>query len=104
MKTIFIAAAMTLFMAGGGTLWADTPDIMDCVYIESNGSPISVSQMSAVTTADWNNDGAKDLIVGSGSGNAWYYVNTGTDEAPVFSGGVALKANGTTIVVNYAGG
>ena len=104
MKVFLIAAAMALFMAGGGTLWAQAPDLMDGVLIESNGSPISVSQMSAVTTVDWNNDGAKDLIVGAGSGNVYYYANTGTDVDPAFSGGVALQANGTNIVVNYAAG
>ena len=104
MKTILLAAAMALFLAGGGTLRADAPDLMDGVMIESNGSPISVAQMSAATTADWNNDGNKDLIVGSGSGYVWYFVNTGTDADPVFTSSVRIESSGSPIVVSYAGG
>ena len=44
---------MTLFIAGGGPLWAQAPDLMEGVMIESNGNPISVSQMSAITTAEY---------------------------------------------------
>ena len=104
MKTLVIAAAMTLFMAGGGALWASVPGLMDGVLIESNGNPISVSDMSSATTVDWNNDGKKDLIVGSGDGKIRYYLNTNTDSDPVFSGGVAVRANGVVITVGYASG
>jgi hypothetical protein len=104
MKTLVLAAAMTLFAAGGGALWAGVPGLMDGVMIESNGSPISVSDMSSATTVDWNNDGKKDLIVGSGDGKIRYFANTGTDTNPVFSGGVAIKANGVVITVGYASG
>ena len=104
MRTLVIAAAMALFMAGGGSLWAGVPGLLDGVLIENNGNPISVSDMSSATTADWNNDGKKDLLVGSGDGKIRYYINTGTDINPVFSGGVAITANGVVITVGYASG
>jgi hypothetical protein len=104
MKTLLIAAALTLFFAGGGALWAATPGLMDGVLIESGGSPISLTQMSAATSVDWNNDGKKDLILGEGAGYVYFFANTGTDAAPVFNGGTKITSSGTPILANYAGG
>ena len=104
MKSILIAAALTLLFASGSLLQAGSPGLMKGVMVDSNGSPISVAQSSAVTTVDWNNDGKKDLIVGSGSGYVWFFANTGTDIDPAFNCAVQIKSNGTPIVVNYASG
>ena len=104
MKTILIVAALALLLGGGGPLRADTPDLMEGVMVYDGGSPLSVPQMSATTTVDWNNDGKKDLIVGSGSGNVYFYANTGTDSDPEFNGGVQIQSGGTPILVNYAAG
>jgi hypothetical protein len=104
MRTILIAAAMTLFIAGGGTLWAESPSLLDGVLVESGGSPISLSQMSAATTSDWNNDGKKDLVLGEGAGYVYFYANTGTDIDPQFNGGVRLTSSGSPIQASYASG
>ena len=104
MRTLVIAAAVVLFMAGGGALWAATPGLMDGVLIESGGSPISLSLMSATTSVDWNNDGKKDLIVGEGNGYVYFFANTGTDTAPVFNGGTKINSSGSPIRANYAAG
>lgn len=40
---------------------------------------------------DWNNDGKKDLIVGERNGTIRIYLNTNTDENPLFSGYTFLK-------------
>ena len=104
MKTLLLATAMMLFIAGGGSLWAESPELMNGVLIESGGSPISLSQMSAATSVDWNNDGKKDLILGEGAGYVYFYANTGTDEDPQFNGGVRLTSSGSPIQANYAAG
>jgi hypothetical protein len=43
---------------------------------------------------DWNEDGMKDLITGENNGNIRIYLNTNTDEDPVFSGYALLEVGG----------
>lgn len=45
---------------------------------------IDVFYRATPTVADWNNDGKKDLIVGSVDGLVYLYLNEGTDTAPDF--------------------
>lgn len=52
------------------------------------------------TVADWNGDGAKDLIVGhfaGNDGNVKLFVNHGTDSAPVFRLAIPLEAGGKPV-------
>jgi len=61
---------------------------------------IDVGNWSAPTTADWDNDGKKDLIVGQYSGGkVRLYINEGTDTSPVFpaTAHTFIKAHGTDI-------
>ncbi len=44
-----------------------------------------------------NGDGKKDLIMGETNAQIYYYENTGTDEAPVFSGFEAVQSNGSPL-------
>lgn len=104
MKAILIAATMTLILTGGGPLRADAPGLLEGVMIEDGGSPLSVDTSSSATTADWNNDGKKDLLVGEADGYVWLFVNTGTDNDPVFNGGVKLYSGGLPILADYATG
>ena len=53
--------------------------------IKANGSNIDIGTYSVPSTADWNNDGLMDLIVGTGLGNVRVYLNTGTNSEPEFS-------------------
>lgn len=50
---------------------------------------------------DWNNDGKKDIVTGEYSGNIRIYLNTNTDEDPVFSGYDLVKVAGSTFDVGY---
>lgn len=75
-----------------GTLQADEVDI-------------NLSSMTVPFVADYNNDGKKDLLVGSGDGLIYLYLNTGQEEVPVFaaSGNLKdLKGNGITVGANAA--
>jgi len=48
---------------------------------------------------DYNNDGTKDLLVGTAEGMIALLTNTGTDSQPVFAGYDFLKVDGITIDV-----
>ena len=50
----------------------------------SAGTNINVRRYAVPFVCDWNNDGRKDLLVGSGDGVVYLYLNQGTDAAPVF--------------------
>jgi hypothetical protein len=51
---------------------------------------------------DWNGDGKKDILVGCFyNGNVYLYLNSGTNNSPVFTTGAKLKADGSEISVVY---
>lgn len=51
---------------------------------------------------DWNNDGNKDLLVGTGAGEVLLYLNTAVEQAPAFAAGSPLQAGGAVIGVGAA--
>lgn len=48
---------------------------------------------------DWDNDGKNDLLVGDTNGNVLLYLNTNTNQAPLFSRGVYVLANSSKLDV-----
>ena len=46
---------------------------------------------------DWDGDGKKDLLVGGGNGEIYFFPNMGTDDKPRFVTGQSLKAAGEVI-------
>jgi hypothetical protein len=86
-------------------LWANPlnsaePVIKTGIYILDGSKPLAVDRHSTPTAVDWNNDGAKDLVVGQfGYGRIWLYLNQGTDLNPVFKGGSMIQSNGAPIQV-----
>lgn len=44
---------------------------------------------------DWNDDNKKDLIIGDANGNIWAYLNSGTNESPMFNGGSKVLGTGS---------
>lgn len=54
---------------------------------------INVGSNSAPFIVDYDNDGKKDLLVGSGSGLIYRYINGGSDHLPVFTSADAIKDN-----------
>ncbi|MDI6781221.1 MAG: VCBS repeat-containing protein [bacterium] len=53
--------------------------------LSSAGTNINVRRNAVPVVCHWNNDGRKDMMVGSGDGVIYLYLNQGTDAAPVFS-------------------
>lgn len=60
---------------------------------------VKVPAGSSPVVVDWNNDGMKDLLVGTGTGEVLLYLNTGSETAPVFGEGVAITSAGAAIGV-----
>jgi hypothetical protein len=64
--------------------------------------PISVGHTACPEVLDWNNDGKKDLLVGTfNDGKVMLFLNRGTDAAPVFDKGEALQAGGQELRVGF---
>jgi hypothetical protein len=66
-------------------------------FIYSSDNILNAGRRTAPVAADWNDDGKKDLLVGSMDGNIKIYINTGTDSLPVFNAPELLKTGGTIL-------
>jgi hypothetical protein len=90
---IFVPVLLTLIAATAQA--GEAPVLGPGVLIHAGEKPISVGHTASVEVVDWNEDGKKDLLVGTFSaGNIYLFLNEGTDAAPVFSGGTKLMAGG----------
>ena len=68
----------------------------DSLSVADNGA------RSSPVVADFNGDGKKDLLVGAGDGQVYFFENSGTDAAPAFAAaGVAVQAGGSVLNVGY---
>jgi len=73
------------------------PVITPGVKIQANGHDLKVDGIAVSTfVVDWNNDGKKDLLVGTYSPvpAVYLFLNIGTDASPVFGEGTKLEAVG----------
>jgi hypothetical protein len=69
------------------------------VYIQDGPSDLKANQWSVPIVFDWNDDGKKDLLIGSSytdangisSGHVNFYNNTGTDSDPSFTGHTLIQ-------------
>jgi len=67
-------------------------------YISVNGSPLQVDTDATPWVNDWNEDGLKDLLVGSADGRIRLYINEGSDATPFFyTTGFVVLASGDTL-------
>ena len=75
--------------------------------VKAGGADIVVSGYSVPSYADWNNDGAPDLIIGEGSGGLTpkvrVYLNTGSAAAPAFSNYFFAQADGMDLTAPGSG-
>ncbi len=65
------------------------------------GKPLDLPLIhgAAPCVVDWNNDGRKDLLVGAGDGTIRLFLNTGTEDVPVFDEGCYLRGGADLIAV-----
>lgn len=68
---------------------------------DKDGSDIKAISNLAPAVVDYNNDGKKDLVVGSSDGTFRLYINVGSDESPEFGAPVAIKADGVDLNVGF---
>jgi hypothetical protein len=74
------------------------PDFPAQSFVQNNGGDILVDGLRpSPHVADFTDDGRKDLLVGNTNGQLLLYENTGTDEAPEFSGFVYVSTAGMPI-------
>lgn len=63
---------------------------------------LTVGLTASPDVVDWNNDGKKDLLVGTfHSGAVYLFLNQGTDAAPVFKGSSRIIAGEAALKVGY---
>jgi hypothetical protein len=100
MKILFhIALGVLVFSTA---LWAASPELETGVKIKDGMVDLAVNLYSAPTCVDWNNDGAKDLVVGQfWDGWVLLYLNKGTNLNPSFDGGTPIESSGSPITVTW---
>ena len=70
-------------------------------FLKADGKDIDAGTHAAPFMADYNNDGASDLLIGNGEGFLLYYANQGSNTHPVFASPVSLKdAEGLPIAID----
>jgi hypothetical protein len=75
---------------GGGS----SPVFSSFTLIQDGTSNIE-HYRNAPQVCDMDGDGGKDIVLGANDGNVYYYRNQGTNDAPVFSGCVAIASGNT---------
>jgi hypothetical protein len=101
---------MSDLIAGGeGDLWyysflnrfapTGAPMFADPVQALEKDALLYVGSLPVANVADWDGDGAKDLIIGNSTGMILFCKNVGTNESPSFARGVPIEAGGKRIHV-----
>ena len=97
------AGKLALFLNTGSDA---TPVFTNFVNLQAGGVDIvhtsSGCGAPAPFVCDYDGDGKRDLLVGTGGeGYVYFYRNTNTDAAPILAPGVLLKAGGSMLTVTY---
>ncbi|MBI5191192.1 MAG: VCBS repeat-containing protein [Nitrospirae bacterium] len=66
----------------------EAPEFEDAEEVD--GGDVDSGTISVPCIVDWNNDGAKDVLMGNRAGTVFAFINRGTNSAPRFSGGFEL--------------
>lgn len=102
MKCCVLASAVLLVLTAGPLAFGEIPEIDPAVFVQDGGADLKVNLYSNPTAVDWNNDGAKDLVVGQIMyGYIVLYLNQGTNLNPKFSGGSFVQSGGSNIAVSW---
>ncbi len=102
-RSLIPALCCLLLASAAGALDLQTEEI-----VQAAGVDLAVAGYSTPDLADWNNDGALDLVVGEGGGgvataNVHVYLNTGTATAPVFDSYFHAQAGGVDLALAASG-
>jgi hypothetical protein len=99
---IYLGALLLLLLIFSGPATAAIPELETGVLLQDGSNDLTVSLMANPFVVDWNDDGAKDLLVGQFIyGNIALYLNQGSDFKPQFNGSTLIKSNGVNITTTY---
>jgi len=77
------------------------PSFSDYSFLKAEGKDIDIGTHAAPFIIDYNNDGAKDLLIGNGEGSLLYYTNHGSNSKPAFTSPIVIKdIDGSAIAVD----
>ncbi len=84
-----------------GTDSAPTFDGGTLLQVGSSGSKvdIDVGSRACPTVVDWDNNGAKDMVVGALDGRMHIFLNSGSDTSPDFTFEALAQENGSDLYV-----
>lgn len=92
---------LRLYLNEGGGL---PPDFRHTLILGDGSGELIVPQAySSPTMADFDEDGAKDLVCGNAEGELYYYQNHGTHVAPAFTQGWRCESLSLPIDLGYQG-
>lgn len=102
MRMHLLLATISLVLISASVATADVPLFVDYGKLKDGTKDLKVASDPVPTIADWNNDGAKDLITGQYTqGYIRLYLNQGSDLNPVFNGFTYIESNGSPITTTY---
>jgi hypothetical protein len=82
-----------------------SPQFSEFFYVQSGTADLAVSGSSCLgafpRVVDWNGDARKDLLIGLANGTVKIFLNTNTDDAPIFDDGSLLQVSTANIDVGY---
>lgn len=92
---------LRLYLNEGGTL---PPDFRHTLLVsDGSGDLVVPLGYASPTMADFDGDGAKDLVVGNAEGELYFYANAGTPAAPLFGVGGRCESLSVPIDLGYQG-
>ena len=87
----------TIALYSGSDSGDSVPLLSSEGYLQSNGTPISITEPSPCIY-DYNKDGIDDLLVGSAGGKIYVFINTGTPENYSYNEGYFSLENENGVV------
>jgi hypothetical protein len=83
----------------------NTNSVLDYgTLVQAGGVDLLLDERATPDVTDWNEDGKKDLLVGDLDGKIYIYINTGTDNAPVFESAETLMVGGSVFDADFGTG
>jgi FG-GAP-like repeat len=77
------------------------PILATGVQLKVGLSILTVISRATPYVYDWNGDGLNDLLCGCGTGQVYYFRNTGTAQAPTYATGTFLQAGGVDLNLGF---